>query len=85
MDHRGPRDEGFTESLAREALEMLRFNWGDAYDIVRSDGAWLAHRRDGLGGTITADRPDDLGTAISRDYAARPVPRGEHPYPEVLE
>ena len=77
MDHVGRDRETFTESLAREALEMLRFNWGGAYDIARSDGAWLAHRRDGLGGTITADRPDDLGTAISRDYAARPVPREE--------
>ena len=85
MDHRGPQDDAFAESLAREALETLRHHWGDAYDIVRSDGAWWAARRDGLGSVIKAMRPDDLGTAISRDYSARPVPRGDHPYPEVLE
>ena len=78
----GPTGETFAEELAREALESLRFNWGEAYDIVRSDGAWLAHRRDGLGATLRAAGPRDLLTAIKQDYEGRPVPRGEHPYPQ---
>ena len=77
MDHRGPR-ESFGEARAREALESLRWNWGDAYTITR----WAALRRDGLGEPIEADTAEDLEAAILRDYDARPVPRGEHPYPQ---
>ncbi len=62
--------------LAAQALEALRFGWGDAYEIT-SDNAhgWQARRRDGLGGAITAPDPDALWTAICEDYILKPVPR----------
>ena len=58
-----------------DALDALRFHWGDAYEIEVSGGLWRAKRRDGLGGWIEADSPDGLGWAITADYAAKQVPR----------
>ncbi len=59
-----------------QALSALRFGWGEAYrigwDAVRG---WWAKRRDGLGGDITADDPDELWHAIREDYDLKPVPR----------
>jgi len=59
-----------------QALEVLRLEWGQFYrvgwDAVRG---WWARRRDGLGGDITADDPGELRTAVSEDYALKPVPR----------
>ena len=78
----GPQGESFAESLDREALEQLQHHWGDAYDIKIADGVWQAWRRDGLGAPVEAAGPEELGTAILRDYGVRPVPRGEHPYPD---
>jgi hypothetical protein len=60
--------------LTGQALEALRFGWGDAYEIS-CDGGWQARRRDGLGGVITAPDPDALWTAIKDDYALKAVPR----------
>ncbi|MGH3181685.1 MAG: hypothetical protein ACRDOE_07245 [Streptosporangiaceae bacterium] len=60
-----------------DALGALRSGWDDAYDIGRDDerGYW-ARRRDGLGGDLTADDPDVLGSAIRADYAVKRVPCG---------
>jgi hypothetical protein len=59
-----------------EALEALRWHWGEAYEIGRDDTrGWRARRRDGLGGDITAGGPDDLRQAIRGDYAVKAVPR----------
>ena len=59
-----------------DALEALRFGWGDAYlidyDIER--GYWAA-RRDRIGGLLTAGDPDELRQAITDDYAVKPVRR----------
>ena len=59
-----------------DALAALRFNWGEAYrigwDPVRE---WWAHRRDDLGGDITADDAEGLWKAIHEDYELKPVPR----------
>jgi hypothetical protein len=57
------------------ALEALRWNWGDAYDIGRDGGAWWFRRRDGYGGKETASGPDTLRRAIVDDYTFRPVRR----------
>ena len=62
--------------LAGQALEALRYGWGDAYEITCGDGNdWQARRRDGLGGVINAPDPDALWTAICADYILKPVPR----------
>jgi hypothetical protein len=59
-----------------EALEALRFGWGDAYliDYDGERGYWAA-RRDRIGGLLTASDPDELRNAITEDYAVKPVPR----------
>jgi hypothetical protein len=67
--------EGALKPWDEEALDMLRFHWGDAYEIEVSGGRWRARRRDGIGGWSDAADPDGLGWAIAADYAAKPVPR----------
>jgi hypothetical protein len=59
-----------------EALEALRFGWGEAYliDYDVEHGYWAA-RRDKIGGLLTASDPDELRSAITEDYAVKPVPR----------
>jgi len=75
VDEPGQRDGTLTPS-EQEALEALRFGWGDAYLIGHDDehGFWAA-RRDRIGGLLTEAGPDDLRQAIIEDYAAKPVPR----------
>jgi hypothetical protein len=55
------------------ALGALRYSWGDAYRIAYSDRQWLAVRRDGLGGAIAADVPDELNRQMREDYGLKPV------------
>ena len=57
------------------ALALLRWHWGDAYDISVDGDQWRAVRKDGEGGMITASRPDELRVLIVADYNARPVVR----------
>ena len=60
----------------KEALDALRWHWGEAYEIGRDDASgWHARRRDRLGGPLTGAGPDELGQAIVADYSFRPVPR----------
>jgi hypothetical protein len=60
----------------KSALDALRWDWGDAYEIGLDDEhGWHAKRRDGLGGLLTAPGSDELYKAIADDYAFRPVPR----------
>jgi hypothetical protein len=56
---------------ARSPLELLRWNWGSAYEIEEC----RARRRDGLGGWFEAQTPDELDELIQADYTVRPVPR----------
>lgn len=57
------------------ALDALRQRWGQWYRIGHDDArGWWARRRDGLGGDITADTPDELQAAIGEDYALKAVP-----------
>jgi hypothetical protein len=58
-----------------EALETLRYHWGDAYDIGVGGGQWTARRRDGLGGILADPAPGGLRERITADYEAMPVPR----------
>lgn len=59
-----------------QALEALRLERGQFYRIGRDAVRdWWAQRRDGLGGDIIAGTPDELRTAVSEDYALKPVPR----------
>ena len=58
------------------ALEALRWDWGDAYEIgCDDDRGWRARRRDGLGVYLTAPDPDALYGVIAADYDLKPVPR----------
>jgi hypothetical protein len=65
-----------TGEPGESALAALRWGWGEAYRIGRdATRGWWAHRRDNLGGDITADDPDNLWQAIREDYDLKPVPR----------
>ena len=77
MDHaaEAPAGDGRLDSVDKEALEALRFGWGDAYEIWHDEGGWRARRRDGLGGVMTEDKPDALYNAIFGNYITKPVPR----------
>jgi hypothetical protein len=55
------------------ALDALRYDWGDAYDIGVDE--WQARRKDGKGGLIEAATPDQLRRLIIEDYTFLPVPR----------
>ncbi|HLI40491.1 MAG TPA: hypothetical protein VKV35_02465 [Streptosporangiaceae bacterium] len=66
---------GAVGSDAARALEALRWQWGDGYDIGLDGGQWRYRRRDGLGGRETADDPGELGAAIADDCAFRRVRR----------
>ena len=60
--------------LRDETLNMLRWNWGEAYEITVASGVWRAVRYDNQR-TIVATDPDGLRTLIVADYANQPVPR----------
>jgi hypothetical protein len=78
MEHAAGRTAASTGMTAadREALDALRWHWGDAYEIGRDeDRGWWARRRDGRGRDLTAATPDELLAEITADYTLRPVPR----------
>jgi hypothetical protein len=56
-------------------LEVLRWNWGEAYEIGCDDGEWWYRRRDGLGGRQTAQNADALHKLVIEDYTFLPVRR----------
>jgi hypothetical protein len=61
-------------STGDAALDALRWNWGEAYEIGH-DTRWWFRRLDGYGGAETAASPDALRKAIIENYLARPVDR----------
>jgi hypothetical protein len=71
----GGQRRGVSGAGEAVALEALRFDWDTAYRITVEDGQWLAWRRDGKGGALAADTPDELRRAIVNDYVFLPVPR----------
>jgi hypothetical protein len=67
-------DDAMGAAAIAEALEELRFHWGEAYEISHdARRGWHARRRDGLG-DLTAPDPDGLEKAIFGDYTASPEP-----------
>ena len=64
-----------TEAFEWNALEALRWHWGEAYTITVGDGLWRAWRLDRIGGVLEADTPEELRQAILDDYTTRPVAR----------
>lgn len=76
MEYESENDEGI-EQPSDDALEALRWNWGEAYEIEVVDDEWRARRRDGLGGWLTASNADELHNQILSDYMLKPVPRTE--------
>lgn len=57
----------YLPSWCELALGVLRWSWGDAYDITVVDELWLARRKDQLG-MVTGSGPDELHIAIVEDY-----------------
>jgi hypothetical protein len=70
----GPARE-IAAALAAEALGVLRFHWGEAYEIDHGRAGWRARRRDGLGGILRAPDPPSLHVMIAADYQLKAVPR----------
>lgn len=78
MEDAAGRTTASTRATAADtdALDALRWHWGEAYEIgVDDERGWWARRGDGLGGDITASGPDELRAAIWENYALKPVPR----------
>jgi hypothetical protein len=55
-------------------LAVLRWHWGEAYEITMRGGIYRAARRDD-GAVVTAPTAERLRAEIRADYLARPVPR----------
>lgn len=60
----------------RHHLDLLRWHWGAFYEITIDGLLWHAKRRDD-GSVLTTPTPTSaqLRLLLSKDYAARPVPR----------
>lgn len=65
-------------SRTDELLEVLRWHWGEEYEISEALGVWRAVRRDNQV-TLVATSADELRALIMADYAADPVPRDPPP------
>ena len=59
---RGEPDAGMLDQA--EALEALRLDWGNAWDIGRGDARWRAARRDGTGHALTRASANGLALAL---------------------
>jgi hypothetical protein len=54
-----------------EALEALRLDWGNVWDIGCGDARWRAARRDGTGHVLTRASADGLALALRISYGRR--------------
>jgi hypothetical protein len=59
---RGEPDVGVLDEA--EALEALRLDWGNAWDIGCGDARWRAARRDGTGHVLTRASANGLALAL---------------------
>ena len=64
------------------ALCDLQWHWGEAYQITRADGTWLARRRDN-GRLPIAQSAHEQRDLIVADYTAPPVQREHQPVVEA--
>jgi hypothetical protein len=75
MDEAAPQAAA-SGTADEDALEALRWDWGEAYEIGRDgERGWHARRRDGLGGDLTGADAEELREVIRSDYTHRRVPR----------
>lgn len=72
-------DGAAADAATVNALEALRWNWGEAYEVNMVNDEWRARRRDGLGDWLIAPNAGGLRNRILSDYMFKPVPR---PQPE---
>jgi hypothetical protein len=56
-------------------LRDVRYHWGEAYEIKKENGWYVAARRDGRG-SVRRRTLGELTAEIRADYQALPVPRG---------
>jgi hypothetical protein len=59
--------------LREDALVILDYHWGSAYQIVWLEGKYRAIRRDDQQ-VLNADSPEAMTRLLGEDYQARPVP-----------
>ena len=57
-------DTGALEAAEAEALEALRLDWGNAWDIGCGATRWQAARRDGTGHVLTRASAGGLALAL---------------------
>lgn len=62
------RGRGVFDVDEDRALDVLRLAWGDFYELGREDGQWAARRRDGSGGPLTGETPDELNRQMRADW-----------------
>jgi hypothetical protein len=69
-DHGQQRRRGVFDVDEDRALDALRMSWGDVYDIDigHEYGRWVARRRDGRGGPLTGETPDELNRQMRADW-----------------
>lgn len=64
----GQQQRGVFEVDERRALDALRLEWGDAYDIGFEAGAWIAYSRDAGRRVISGETPDELTMRLRADW-----------------
>jgi hypothetical protein len=65
----GQQPRGVFDVDEERALDALRLEWGDAYDVGFEAGAWLALSRDHGRRVLTGQTPDELAAALRADWA----------------
>lgn len=53
------------------AIDALRLEWGEAYDVGFASGAWRAARLDGSRVLLSGHTPDELAASIRAGWGAR--------------
>ncbi len=56
----------------RAALDAFLLGWDDVFE-VGWDGEWWYRRRDGIGGKVPAQTPEELGRRMAKEYQVNPV------------
>lgn len=64
----GEHRRGVFEVHGRRALDALRLEWGDDYDVGFEAGAWIAYSRDAGRRVISGETPDELTARLRADW-----------------